>query len=42
MLAVVGTVPDENFPLLEGHARLENDMLLVEGRGIPVNRGTRP
>jgi len=40
MLAVVGTVPDENFPLLEGHARLENDMLLVEGRGIPVNRGT--
>lgn len=40
MLAVVGTVPDESFPLLEGQARLENDMLLVEGRGIPVNRGT--
>jgi hypothetical protein len=40
MLAVVGTVPDENFPLIEGHARLENDMLLVEGRGITVNRGT--
>jgi len=40
MLAVVGTVPDENFPLLEGHVRLENDMLLLEGRGIPVNRGT--
>lgn len=40
MLAVVGTIPDENFPLLEGHACLEHDMLLVEGWGIPINRGT--
>lgn len=40
MLAVVGTVPDENFPLLEGQVRLESDMLLLEGRRIPVNRGT--
>lgn len=40
MLAVVGTVPDENFPLLEGHARLEGEGLIVEGRKIPVNRGT--
>ena len=40
MLAVVGTVPDEDFPLLEGEVRLENDMLLLQGRRIPVNRGT--
>jgi len=40
MLAVVGTVPDEGFPLLEGQVRLENDMLVLQGRRISVNRGT--
>ena len=40
MLAVVGTVPDEGFPLLEGEVRLENHMLLLQERRIPVNRGT--
>jgi hypothetical protein len=40
MLAVVGTVPDEKFPLLEGQVLIENDMLVLQGRRIPVNRGT--
>jgi len=40
MLAVVGTVPVENFPLVSGEVRLEKDALLLEGKCIPVNRGT--
>jgi hypothetical protein len=40
MLAVVGTVPDEGLPLVAGEVRLENDALILEGRRIPVNRGT--
>jgi len=40
MLVVVGTVPDEGIPLLEGQVHLENDMLVLQGRRIPVNRGT--
>ena len=40
MLAIVGTVPDEAFPLTEGQVRLEKDTLVLQGRRIPVNRGT--
>jgi hypothetical protein len=40
MLAVVGTVPDENFPLLEGEVRIEKGALLLKGNRITVNRGT--
>jgi len=40
MLAIVGTVPDETFPLTEGQVRLEKDTLVLQGRRIPVNRGT--
>jgi len=40
VLAVVGTVPVENFPLTSGEAQLEQDALLVQGKRIPVNRGT--
>lgn len=40
MLAVVGTVPDEDFPLVIGTAALEGDAICVEGRRAPVNRGT--
>lgn len=40
MLAVVGTVPVENFPLVSGAVRLEQDTLLVQGKRIPINRGT--
>ena len=40
MLAVIGTVPDPAFPLLEGEAGLEGDDLLVKGYKIKVNRGT--
>jgi len=40
MLAVVGTVPVEDFPLTAGDVRLENDALILGGRSVPVNRGT--
>lgn len=40
MLAIVGTVPDENFPLLTGQVRLENDIIHIENRKVKVNRGT--
>ncbi|MCF8063080.1 MAG: sugar kinase [Deltaproteobacteria bacterium] len=40
MLAVVGTVPDDEFPFVEGEAHLEGDRVLVGGHAILVNRGT--
>lgn len=40
MLAVVGTVPDENFPLVCGPATLNGGGLSVGGREAAVNRGT--
>jgi hypothetical protein len=40
MLLIVGTVPEADFPLIEGEARLTGPNLAVAGREIPVNRGT--
>ena len=40
MLAIVGTVPDPDFPLVRGEAVLDGDTLRVDGREVEVNRGT--
>ena len=40
MLAVVGTVPDEDFPLISGEVHLEKDRIRVCETTIAVNRGT--
>jgi hypothetical protein len=40
MLAVVGTVPDQTFPLSHGPLRLSGAHLVVDGRRVPINRGT--
>ncbi len=40
MLTVVGTVPDNDFPLVYGEVGLENNRIQVDGRAVPVNRGT--
>jgi hypothetical protein len=40
MLAVVGTIPDQDFPLLAGQIHLEKAMIQVNGRKVSVNRGT--
>lgn len=40
MLAVVGTIPEDDFPLLCGRAEISPSGLRVEGKDIDVNRGT--
>ena len=40
MLAIVGTVPVEAFPLVWGEVQLGKEALILQGRTIPVNRGT--
>ncbi len=44
MFAVVGTVPDDDFPVVRGAVSVGGDVLRVEGSGriheIPINRGT--
>jgi len=40
MLAIVGTVPVESFPLVSGKVQFEREALVLQGRSIPVNRGT--
>ncbi|MFH1672409.1 MAG: NAD(P)H-hydrate dehydratase [Pseudomonadota bacterium] len=40
MLAVVGTIPDRNFPLVAGAVTLKDSDIYIEGKTSPVNRGT--
>lgn len=40
MLAVVGTIPSKNFPLVSGKISLDGDNLVIQGRHVPINRGT--
>jgi ADP-dependent NAD(P)H-hydrate dehydratase / NAD(P)H-hydrate epimerase len=40
MLAVVGTVPEKDFPLAIGPVALKGDGILIDGLRAPVNRGT--
>ncbi len=40
MLGIVGTIPDEKFPLTYGTVRLEGNQIFVQNKCIAVNRGT--
>jgi ADP-dependent NAD(P)H-hydrate dehydratase / NAD(P)H-hydrate epimerase len=40
MLAIVGTVPDQDVPVLVGEATMEFQQIAVGGRRFPINRGT--
>jgi sugar/nucleoside kinase (ribokinase family) len=40
MLAVIGTVPEHDFPLLAGKVMLENGSICIQGRKVNINRGT--
>jgi hypothetical protein len=40
MLAIAGTVPDNDFGLAEGRVTLEDDHLVLDGRPVPIHRGT--
>ena len=40
MFAVVGTVPDESFPLVSGTVGMDGDRICIQGHSVSVNRGT--
>jgi hypothetical protein len=40
MLAVVGTIPDKEFPFTSGQVFLEDNRIIIRGEAITVNRGT--
>jgi hypothetical protein len=40
VLAVVGTVPQPDFPLVAGMVRFDGDLVSLGGHEVPVNRGT--
>jgi hypothetical protein len=40
MLAVIGTVPEKDFPLVHGRVILSNNRLMIADQKISVNRGT--
>ncbi|RLB10445.1 MAG: sugar kinase, partial [Deltaproteobacteria bacterium] len=40
MLAVVGTVPDERLPVIDGDVSLIDSAVLIKGNKIPIGRGT--
>ena len=40
MLAVVGTVPNIDFPLVTGQVSLEDHAICIQGKRVYVNRGT--
>lgn len=40
MLGIAGTIPTENIPLLAGEVTMEGDDIRIDGRCIPVERGT--
>jgi hypothetical protein len=40
MLAVVGTIPEADFPLVAGPVKLDDQGLVIQGRRIEVTRGT--
>ena len=42
MLAVVGTVPRDDFPMVQGRAVLNGTSLTVDGHVVEINRAPRP
>jgi hypothetical protein len=40
MLAIVGTVPNPEFPMVTGKVTLENGDICIQGKGVSVKRGT--
>jgi hypothetical protein len=40
VLAIVGTVPQADYPLVAGVVQLSGDLISLEGHQAPVNRGT--
>ena len=40
MFGIIGTIPDNNFPLVTGMVQVKGDRLFVDSKSVPVNRGT--
>jgi hypothetical protein len=40
MWAIVGTIPDSDFPLVTGEVSLRDNGIYIQGRHVPVSRGT--
>lgn len=40
MFSIVGTIPDNSFPLVEGQVKVEADKLILGDLSVSVNRGT--
>lgn len=40
MFGIVGTIPEERFPLISGTVLLEGDQIIIGNKRIAVNRGT--
>jgi len=40
MLGIVGTVPDNNFPMVTGEITLDGDYIVIENKPVLINRGT--
>ncbi|MDA3835558.1 MAG: hypothetical protein PF495_19475 [Spirochaetales bacterium] len=40
MLAIVGTIPDQKFPLTAGKVTLKDNKICIQGKQVHVNRGT--
>ncbi len=40
MFGIVGTIPEDKFPLVSGTAILEEDQIIIGNKRISVNRGT--
>lgn len=40
MLAIIGTVPEEDFPVTFGKAKLKNDFLFIDSKRVSIQRGT--
>ena len=40
MLAIIGTVPDQNLPIVSGKIRLEDNWICIQDTKVFVNRGT--
>jgi len=40
MLAIVGTIPDRDFPIIAEQVTMEGHVINVQGNMVPVNRGT--
>jgi ADP-dependent NAD(P)H-hydrate dehydratase / NAD(P)H-hydrate epimerase len=40
MFAIIGTVPDDSFPIVNGEVSVVGDQIVINGYKIDINRGT--